>query len=96
MPLFVVETLSTFRNKYVIECESVEHAFDSVTMNEADTFSDMYLGEQIITGKQITIEEFHRMNEALNQNGDGTEYQPEHGSPWMGEKMIHKVDYDQQ
>jgi len=94
MPLFVVETISTFRHKYVIECDEVEHAYDTVTMNEAESFSQMHLGEQIITGREITLDEFHRMNDALEGYGDGTSYQPESGSHWMGEKMIHKVNYD--
>ena len=94
MPLFVVETISTFRHKYVIDCLSVEHALDTVTMNDAEPFSDMHLGEQIIAGKEITLEEFHRMNDALNTHGDGICFQPESGSPWMGEKMIHVVNYD--
>ena len=93
MPLFVVETISTFRHKYVIDCESLEHAFDTVTMEEAAEFSQMHLGEQIITGREITQKEFKNMNKALEKHGDGTPYQPETGSPWMGNKMIHKVDY---
>jgi hypothetical protein len=54
----------------------------------------MYLGEQIVTGHEITREEFSRMNKSLEEYGDGTEYKPESGSPWMGEKMIHVVEYD--
>lgn len=94
MPLFVVETIKTFRHRYVIDCEELEHAYDTVTMQEADEFSQMYLGENIISGRKITRKEFNRMNKALEINGDGTHYQPETGSPWMGDKMIHKVDYD--
>lgn len=93
MPLYVVETIQTFRHRYVIECDLIEHAYDTVAMNEAEEFSQMYLGENIISGREITRDEFFRMNEALRENGDGTHYQPETGSPWMGEKMIHKVDY---
>ena len=93
MPLFVVETISTFRHRYVIKCKELEHAYDTVAMEEATEFSQMHLGEQVITGREITREEFQRMNDALNQYGDGTLYQPESGSPWMGEKMIHKVVY---
>lgn len=94
MPLFVVETIQTFRVKYVIECNEAEHAADTVTMNEADEFSQMFLGEQIITTREITMDEFTRMNEAMVDGcGDGTLYQPESGSPWMGEQMIHKVVY---
>lgn len=94
MPLFVVETIQTFRHKYVIECNEAEHAADTVAMNETDEFSQMYLGEQIITTREITKKEFTRMNKAMAEGyGDGTHYQPESGSPWMGEKLIHKVDY---
>jgi hypothetical protein len=94
MPLFVVETIQTFRHKYVIDCNEAEHAADTVAMNEADEYSQMFLGEQIITTREITLEEFNRMNKAMAEGcGDGTLYQPESGSPWMGEKMIHKVDY---
>lgn len=94
MPLFVVETIQTFRHKYVIDCKNLEHAYDTVAMHEANEFSQMHLGEQIVTGRSITLEEFHSMNDALKNHGDGTHYQPEHGSPWMGEKSIHVVEYD--
>jgi hypothetical protein len=94
MPLFVVETISTYRHKYVIECAELEHAFDTVVMQEAVEYSQMHLGEQVITGREITYENFEQMNEALeNGTGDGTSYQPETGSPWMGSRMIHKVEY---
>lgn len=95
MPLFVVETIQTFRHKYVIDCENLEHAYDTVTMNEAEEFSQMYLGEQVVTGREITKKEFDKMvNNMKDGPGDGTSYQPESGSPWMGERLIHKVDYD--
>lgn len=93
MPLFVVETIVTFRHRYVIDCNELEHAFDTVVMQEAPEFSQMHLGEQIVSGREITRVEFLNMNKALEQYGDGTKYQPENGSPWMGEKMIHKVQY---
>lgn len=96
MPLFVVETISTYRHRYIIECKKLEHAFDTVACNEAPDFSQMYLGENIVTGRQITYDDFHKMNNALNYHGDGTSYQPESGSPWMGEKMIHVVKYDKE
>ena len=94
MPLYVVETISTFRNRYVIDCKSLEHAYDTVAMEEADEFSQMYLGEQVVTGREITREEFDHMNQSLNKHGDGTHYRPETGSPWIGEKSIHVVEYD--
>jgi hypothetical protein len=93
MPLFVVETIQTFRHKYVIDCQNLEHAYDTVALEEAGEFSQMHLGEQIITGREISRAEFNQMNAALEQYGDGVHYQPESGSPWMGDKMIHVVDY---
>ena len=95
MPLFVVDAIQMFRTRYVIECKEAEHAGDTVTMNEAEQFSQMDLGERILTTKEITYEEFHRMNKAMEDgHGDGTSYQAESGSPWMGEKMVHVVKYD--
>ena len=95
MPLFVVDAIQMFRTRYVIECKEAEHAADTVTMSEADEFSQMDLGERILTTKEITYEEFRRMNQAMEDgHGDGTSYQAESGSPWMGEKMIHVVKYD--
>jgi hypothetical protein len=95
MPLFVVDAIQMFRTKYVIECKEAEHAGDTVAMNEAEQFSQMDLGERILTTKEITYEEFRRMNKAIEEShGDGTHHQAETGSPWMGEKLIHVVNYD--
>lgn len=95
MPLFVVDAIQMFRTRYVIECKEAEHAGDAVTMNEAEQYSQMDLGERILTTKEITYDEFRKMNKALEEgHGDGTHYQAESGSPWMGEKMIHVVNYN--
>ena len=95
MPLFVVDAIQMFRTRYVIECKEAEHAGDTVAMNEAEQFSQMDLGERILTTKEITYEEFRRMNKAMEDgHGDGTSFQAETGSPWMGEKMVHVVKYD--
>ena len=93
MPLFIVETISQFRTRYVIECQEAEHAADTVTCEEADEFSQMHLGEILLSTREITYEDFTRMNKSLEQYGDGSKYRPESGSPWMGDQMIHKVDY---
>ena len=93
MSLYVIETIQTFRHRYVINADQLEHAFDTVAMNEASEFSQMYLGEQIVSGREITMKKFHKMTAALEKDGDGTHYQPETGSHWMGESLIHKVKY---
>jgi hypothetical protein len=94
MPLYLVETINQFRNRYVVDCQSAEHADDTITCEEANEFSQMHLGETIVATREITLDEFHRMNKSLNGNGDGSRFRPENGSPWMGEKMIHKVNYE--
>ena len=95
MPLFVVDAIQMFRTRYVIECKEAEHAGDTVTLNQAEQYSQMDLGERILTTKEITYEEFRRMNKAMEDgHGDGTHHQAETGSPWMGEKLIHIVSYD--
>jgi len=97
MPLFVVDAIQMFRTRYIIECKEAEHAGDTVVMNEAEQFSQMDLGERILTTKEITYEEFRRMNKAMEEgHGDGSSFQAESGSPWMGEKMIHVVNYDKE
>ena len=97
MPLFVVDAIQMFRTRYVIECKEAEHAGDTVTMGEADQYSQMDLGERILTTKEITYEEFRRMNKAMEEgHGDGTHHQAEEGSHWMGEKMIHVVNYNKE
>jgi len=59
--LFIVDTISSFRMRYVIEAESLEHAYDEVTMKDSghpdDEFSEItqkHIGEQIIDGREVT------------------------------------------
>ena len=54
MSLFVVETITTFRHYYVIDCLSAEHADDTVVMEEADELDQKYLGETIVSTRSIT------------------------------------------
>ena len=91
MPLFEIDVLVTFRNKYIIEAEKLEHAFDEMVMTEHDReFSEVTqrcLGEQILDGKELTREELDDLMLRLKENTD------ELSSYWMGDKLIHKVDY---
>lgn len=95
--LFIVDTISTFRHRYVIEADKLEHAYDEVTMidsgNDADAFeaaSQRHLGETIIDGRQITKAEFDMMIARLKANEDPYEL----SSHWMGEQLIRKINYD--
>lgn len=93
MPLFLVETIATFRHRYVIDAECLEHAYDTVCAEEANDFSQKYLGEQILGGRKISRKKFEKLSKSLEANGDGTVGMPEVGSPWMGDKQIHVVNY---
>jgi hypothetical protein len=92
MPLYIVDTITTFRNRYVIEADELEHAYDEVTMvnsgDEADFFepaSQKWLGETIVDGRKISKEKFVKLIKEIEETGEG--------SHWMGEKLIRKLDY---
>jgi len=91
--LFIVETISSFKNTYVIEADELEHAFDEVTMVDSgspddvfDAAEQVYLGETIIGGRGIKMKHFKQLLKDTEVAGTG--------SPWMGEKLIRKLDYD--
>lgn len=93
--LFVVDTIITFRHRYVIEAREVEHAYDEVVMNEAATGNDFFeavtqrfLGETIIDGREISKKEFDKMLPTLAAD------EKELSSHWMGDKLIRKINYD--
>ena len=93
MPLFVVDTISTIRCRYIIDCETLDHAYDTVASDEAKEFSQLNVGEQIVSGYQITLGKFTRMNDALKSHGDGTPHNPEIGNHWLGDQAITVVKY---
>jgi hypothetical protein len=92
--LFIVDTISTVRHRYVIEADELEHAYDEVVMvdsgHDDDTFepfSQKYLGQTIIDGRQINEQEFSKMLDEFSVNKDKL------CSHWMGNELIRKVDY---
>lgn len=92
MPIFLVDTLSTFRIKYAIEAKTLEHAMDELVMTEHDrTFDEItqkWLGEQIVEGREVSYEELLVLMNKLEKDKD------ELSSHWMGDKLIHKVTYE--
>jgi hypothetical protein len=59
----MVECVSTFRERYMVEVPKghAEYALDTVTMNEAKEFSQEYLGETIVSHRVVTKEEAFKM-----------------------------------
>ena len=64
--LVLVECVSTFRQRYMVEVpvgtddygnEKTLWALDTVTMQEAKEFSQEYLGEQIVSHRVVTYDE---------------------------------------
>ena len=87
--LFLVDTIVTYRMRYVIEAKELPHAFDEVTMidsgNPEDSFSEFsqkYIGEDILDGREISMKEFDVLL--------STDKECSH---WMGKKLIRKINY---
>jgi len=85
--LFLVDAVSSFRNSYVIRCKSGEHAADTVVLEEAEEFSQEWLGESVARVQEISEEEYLKVFD--QDNG--------YLVSWDSEKkksLIHTVDYD--
>ena len=87
MKLFLVDAVSTFRNSYVVRCKDEVHAADTVTLNEADEWSQEWLGETVSRVREITEEEYLVLFDKDN----------DYLKDWDVEKkksLIYTVDYD--
>lgn len=60
--LYLVEVVSTFRMRYVVEARAEAHALDEVTMEEANTefeeFSQEHIGTHIFSSRKLTEQEY--------------------------------------
>lgn len=95
MPLYVIDTLVQFRQKYVIEADELDHAYDEIVMRESGSDEDYFeevtqrfLGETIIDGRQVTYDEYVNMMKTLQNDKN------EMCSYWMGDKLIRKINYE--
>jgi hypothetical protein len=89
--LYLIETISMFRMRYVVEARSEEHAMDEVTIHaggadELKEFSQHHIDEVISSGRELTQEQymelFHKDNDYLKS--------------WTDEQkleFINKIDY---
>jgi hypothetical protein len=85
MSKYLVETIDFFRMRYVVECESAEHAKDIVTMKEVEEFSQLYLDETITSTRIIDDAEYLRM---FDEDNDYLKAWPEE----QKFKYVHKVE----
>jgi len=87
LPKYLVETVSLFRIRYVVECDSQEHAKDCVTMNEVEEFSQLHIDEMITSTRAINDPEYLLLFDEDNP----------YLKAWDEEhkfKYVHKVDYN--
>jgi hypothetical protein len=55
LPRYLVETISVFRMRYMIECDTAEEADDIVCSDNAgDGFGQKHIGETIVSTREIT------------------------------------------
>lgn len=63
--LYLVEVMSTFRMRYVVEALEEEHALNEVMINEHNTdfkeFSQQHLGNQIFSSRELSAKDFMDM-----------------------------------
>jgi hypothetical protein len=64
MPKYLVETVSVFRMRYVVEAKNASDAKDTVTLSMGDDFkefSQLHLDEMITSTRKIDKKEYLRM-----------------------------------
>jgi len=61
MPKYLVETVSIFRMRYVVDCEHPDDAADEVTMEEVEEFSQYHVAENITSIREISDEELPKL-----------------------------------
>ena len=87
MAKYLVETISMFRIRYVVECKSAEDAKDTITLDEAREFGQMHVDESIVSCREVTDEEipglFFEDHPYLQEWG-----------PSKAMEYVHKVKYD--
>lgn len=98
MTLYVIDTIVTVRMRYVVEAKSLEHAYDEITMKDSgdpkdyfEEVSQMELGETIVSGREIDLNDFHNMLDDLKV---GVE-KYENSSYWLGEDLIRRINYEE-
>lgn len=87
MAKYVVETISMFRMRYVVDCESAEHAKDAVIMGDAEEFGQLHVDENIFGCREVDDREIERLF---------FEDHPylESWGPEKAHQYVYKVDYE--
>lgn len=88
--LYLVEVVSTFRMRYVVEARAEEHALDEVTMEEANSefeeFSQEHIGTHIFGSRELNEQEYFELFD--KDNGYLKEWTVE-----QKKRFINTIDY---
>lgn len=87
MKKYLVECISMHRVTYVVECQSEEHAGDTVVMHEAEEFSQNHIDENILSIREISDADVIAICDRENP----------YTSTWTDEQkmsLVHKVSYE--
>lgn len=55
---YLVETVALFRMRYVVETNHPEYAVDEVLVAEKEEFSQKYIGNNVLSVREITTDEY--------------------------------------
>jgi len=92
MPLYLVETVSIFRHRYVVEAKEEDHAADEVVYNKADSefkeLSQYHIDECISSVREIKDEEFEPLFDKDN------DYLKDWTLQSKRDKFINVIEYD--
>lgn len=85
--LYLVETLSTFRHRYLVAAPSQNLAEQSVRDHHVDEWQQKHLGEEVVKSYPITRRE---LNSSSYRKDNATD-----GSPWLAfEHFVHYIPSD--
>lgn len=92
--LYLVETVSMFRMRYVVEAREESHALDEVTMNATGSynenfqeFSQKHIDEVIVSSRQLSATDYMQMFDKDN----------DYLSSWSNQekmKVINTIEYE--
>jgi hypothetical protein len=66
MPKYLVEALAQYRMVYVVDTEQQEWAEETVWEDKVPEFGQMFLGELVISSREVDDDECVRVHDELN------------------------------
>ena len=70
MPLYEINTVSTYRHKYMVDAANINDAYDALRGGNVDELSTRYLTEVITDGREITNAQAETIMDRLENDDD--------------------------